>query len=551
MNSLPVIVRELRVEARHTMNYWLRVLGATLMLVAAGLVMINLRGGIAGKGNEMFTVLQPTLFSLILVLVPIMTCDCISRERREGTLGLLFLTPLRPVDVGLAKALSAVLRASTLILAVMPILAIPLLLGGISGKDLLRAALMDGMALVGAIAAGLMASSRCRAFSRAALLALLFSGTALLILGNVQVLYFLQQLFSGKVGPAPDEPMPAWVFIFLTTIGPWMLSSGAGGLWQQTPSLTTAPVLWVCFSQFVLSIVLLIATLALLNRNLRTLSVETGMSQRQIWWWKTFCTPKLFKRTFSRISRGLLNRNPIGWLQRRTWSARLSTWGWLAVLIVTESFLVTTSNQSFGGNWNSLMNAQPIFAAFLGIGITFSAADSFRNERETGALELLLVTPLSVRQILAGRLFGLWGQYLPVLVLLLGAWGYTSSWQLWQNAVDLSGIRFAFGLIFVSSFLALPFIGLYESLRRKHFFTAWLSTLARGLVIPIFGPGIVGLAWHWSFFQVTGVRFYSPAGDVTLLRLMIAAALIQGSFALRAAHKFQQNLNERQFATTM
>src|ERR1044071_9279281 len=38
------------------------------------------------------------------VLAPILlTADCVSRERREGTLGLLFLTDLRGIDVILGK----------------------------------------------------------------------------------------------------------------------------------------------------------------------------------------------------------------------------------------------------------------------------------------------------------------------------------------------------------------------------------------------------------------------------------------------------------------
>ena len=36
---------------------------------------------------------------------------------------------------------------------------------------------------------------------------------------------------------------------------------------------------------------------------------------------------------FRRWMRRKLERNPIGWLEQRTWSGRLVTWGWFAVLI--------------------------------------------------------------------------------------------------------------------------------------------------------------------------------------------------------------------------
>src|SRR5690606_29066063 len=196
--------------------------------------------------------------------------------------------------------------------------------------------------------------------------------------------------------------------------GPWVFCSGIADSWQTSPWATSPAVLQLSLGQMLAAGALLLLTLWLLNRNLRKLSVETGLTKRQHWWWQTFCTPRLFKRTFTRVNRGLLNRNPIGWLQRRTWTARITTWGWLGALVTVEAFLVTGRM-----GWNGLMEVQPVIAAFLGVGITFSAADSFRKERETGALELLLVTPLTVRQVIWGRLFGLWGQYLPMFLLLI------------------------------------------------------------------------------------------------------------------------------------
>lgn len=547
MNSLPVIVRELRSEARHSLNYWLRVLGAAVMLVMAVLVGIAHDGRLAGKGGAMFGVLQPTLFSLIWLLVPIMTCDCISRERREGTLGLLFLTPLRPVDVGVAKALSGILRAFTLILAILPVIAIPLLLGGVSGQDLLRAALMDLMALIGAITAGLLASSRCRAFSRAALLSVLLAALALLILGNLQIAWFLHQLFAGTLGPVPNEPLPFWAFVAFITVGPWVMCSNVAEIWQQAPIATNSRVLWVCAGQVMAALGLLLVTLALLNRSLRRLSVESGLTQRQFWWWKTFCTPRLFKRTFIRVNRGLLNRNPIGWLQRRTWTARVATWGWLGALVAIEAFLVTFNNQAGMAGWDDVMEAQPFIAALLGVGIAFSAGDSFRQERETGALELLLVTPLTVRQVIVGRLFGLWGQYLPVFVLLLATWWYTASWQLWKSAEDLSPLRHGIALAYTASFVCVPVIGLTQSLRRRNFFTAWLMTATLGLAVPLLIPLGALLIWRWALVLVTGL----PAGfgNETLLFVLLAAAIVQALFAWRALRAVTRDLEQRQFAT--
>ena len=41
----------------------------------------------------------------VLVIVSALSSDSISREKREGTLGLLFLTPLGSRDIVIGKAL--------------------------------------------------------------------------------------------------------------------------------------------------------------------------------------------------------------------------------------------------------------------------------------------------------------------------------------------------------------------------------------------------------------------------------------------------------------
>lgn len=538
MNALPVIVRELRSESRLPLNYWLRVVGVGVMLITAGIVVVNLEGRIAGKGDEMFNVLQPTLFSLVWLLVPIMTCDCISRERREGTLGLLFLTPLRPVDVSIAKALSGIMRALTLILAVLPVIAIPLLLGGVSGKDLLRAAMMEIMSLIGAITAGLLASSRCREFSRASLLGMLYSAVVLIVLGSLQTIPAMIKIAGGAFG-GPGQLMP-WVIVAFSLLGPWITGSGWGNSWRLSPWATRPDTLWLSLWQILAAAFLLLATLLFLNRKLRRLAMETGMSNRQLWWWKTFCTPRVFTRMFHRINRGLLNRNPIGWLQRRTWTARLSTWGWLGILVMVESFLVTFTNQIPNWSWSNLMDRQPEIGLFIAAAMAFSAADSFRRERETGALELLLVTPLTVRQVVTGRLFGLWGQYLPVYLLMLGTWWYTASWQLWQNTADLHNVRLGMALIFTSTFILSPIIGLQQSLQRRHFFNAWFITALLTLIIPLLVPHLI--------MDTSGVFPSNSYTASNMVTYAVMVTLLQGAFAYRAAHKVHDDLTERRFA---
>src|SRR5207253_8455609 len=139
-------------------TYYLRTLGVAATLVAS--VLFGLEQGFGPKlGGRLFASLHFTLFCAIWILVPLLTADCISRERREGTLGLLFLTELRGADIVMAKGLAHGLRALTLWVAVLPVIAIPFMLGGLSVTEILLSLLVDLSAMCWALAAGLLAST--------------------------------------------------------------------------------------------------------------------------------------------------------------------------------------------------------------------------------------------------------------------------------------------------------------------------------------------------------------------------------------------------------
>ena len=181
MTVLPVIARELRASARQPFTYYLRVVGVTVLLLASLLFGLHF-GFEPALGRPLFGALHGTLFSAIWLLVPLLTADCISRERREGTLGLLFLTPLTGTDIVVAKGLVHGLRAITLWLAVLPVLTVPFLMGGVSWSQAALSALVNANAICWALAAGLLASAWSKAWLRALLVATLLACVFLLLL---------------------------------------------------------------------------------------------------------------------------------------------------------------------------------------------------------------------------------------------------------------------------------------------------------------------------------------------------------------------------------
>src|SRR3989442_4816319 len=137
--------------------------------------LLVLGGARSELGGLLFGGFRGPFFLSIWIWVPLLTADTISREKREGTLGLLFLTPLTPIGIVFGKSLIHTIRAITLFLAVLPALALPFLLGGLSWKDCVVSLLLNSSALMLALGAGLLASTLATDSRRALALALVFS----------------------------------------------------------------------------------------------------------------------------------------------------------------------------------------------------------------------------------------------------------------------------------------------------------------------------------------------------------------------------------------
>ena len=168
---LPVVQRELREGARRPFNYWLRVGGGLAGILSIYSINQTHFTSPSEEGMQLFTGLHLLILGLIIGVVPAMSADCIAREKREGTLGLLFLTPLNGFGIVLGKGFMQAFRAFTLWLAVLPIIVIPFVAGGITWPDVFSALTIEFCVTLLALAAGILASSLATARSMAFILA--------------------------------------------------------------------------------------------------------------------------------------------------------------------------------------------------------------------------------------------------------------------------------------------------------------------------------------------------------------------------------------------
>src|SRR5439155_2965567 len=305
----PVTLRELQAEARHSFTYWLRVLGAGAALLAAVWVLV-ITYVAANEGGLLFSRLHLTLFCSIWLLVPMVTADCISRERREGTLGLLFLTPLTARSIVVAKGLAHGLRAMTLCLAVLPVLTIPFLMGGVSWQEAVISATTNLSSFCWALAAGLLASSRTRGWVQSLAWALIVADLFGLIFGVLQCLAYDVVLSSNGLGSYSGQFNWSWysvVGFFLASD----VSETCKRLLLRLPPTGQSHLLWASGATALISLGTLFLLTQLASRNVRRRWQEEPLSARRLWWARTFCTPILWLRLFRRWMRWKLERNPI------------------------------------------------------------------------------------------------------------------------------------------------------------------------------------------------------------------------------------------------
>jgi len=535
MNAWPVIHRELRAQSRQVFTYWLRVVGAAAVIAMAIFFTANV-GLRPDAGSALFSFLHGILQISIWLLVPMLAADCLSRERREGTLGLLFLTPLTARDIVLAKGVVHGLRAATLLLAAVPVAMLPALIGGVSWRQVVASAALNAAAACLALAAGLVASASSKSWIRSLLAAYVWS--AILAFGMCSALlgFMTQALKGGR----PFSMFNIWQgFQLALGINPeffmssYYYRSGLTFFDNNTSkrlfdAVMTASLMVLLVAAVVFLLALLVAAWVT-SRAWQERPPHPLMTRLT----RVFCTPMLMQDLLKRWMRHTLERNPIGWLERRAWSGRLVIWGWLAVMISIYSLLVSNANYLY----RSLDTIHVVMGTLLVGSLAVNSASSFRRERETRVLELLLISPVKEWQIIGCRLRGLWGQFLPSIILLFAGWVYLAAATHRGDNTAALILRMSVALV------AVPVIGLYFSLVCRSLLAAvtWtflLGVLLPGNVLPLVNLTFALMYWHGFAHSVAPVMN-------SLLHPALLQAILAGVLIIR----LQRRLVHRNFAT--
>lgn len=419
MTLPPIIERELRVASRLPWTYWLRVLVAAVALFVAAWLLLLVEWNGAGTNPSGEVIYYPVAaVGLLLALAAgsLFTADSVSTEKRDGTLGLLFLTDLRPHEILLGKFVAHGLAALYCQMAIVPILGLSLLMGGISMSDCIRMAAVLMVVTFTSLSLGLLSSVLTREVRRAVgvntLLSLAAWGGGFVVYGVLLLIH----LWRGG-GDVPN----GW--------NDWLLTLNPFAAFTASRSMLPG-VTWtreylqsLAFSGGCGVVALLVATWRLprcwQDRGARPARRGvSGMLQRL-----RFPGPGMADRFRGR----LLDVNPVLWLSARHWIR-----GWLvwAVLFVVVALSVVFTWEVFRSEVDpgfkagavligALMASAVVIHLVLKSWMANEAPRQFLEDRATGAMELLLTTSLTDREILDGRWRALRRQFLGPMVATL------------------------------------------------------------------------------------------------------------------------------------
>jgi ABC-type transport system involved in multi-copper enzyme maturation permease subunit len=380
MSFLPLVTLELRAAARRKSTYRIRRWTALFAMVTSLFFLMAGSFGSRNVGQSLFGFLTTYAVGLILLSGIFLTADCLSEEKRQGTLGLLFLTDLKGYDVVLGKFIARSLNAFYGLLALLPIAAISLLLGGLTGGEFWRmvVALINFLfvsLVIGTFVSSLVRESRAATGGTFLFVIMLFGGLPLI--GSLTTPVHALKALTYATYISPSYPClwsgdifyrtgraSYWLTLFASHLFGWFLLGLASWLlprvWQEKPLVSERK-----------------GIVSRLRRRGRGTPAQRAKAREK-----------------------LLPINPILWLIGDEPTLRRIVWA----LVALWAALITIFSWQIG-NEAVLV---PIYATKLfGFAFKIIAASQacrfFVESRKSGALELLLCTPLRNRDIIRGQ----------------------------------------------------------------------------------------------------------------------------------------------------
>jgi ABC-type transport system involved in multi-copper enzyme maturation permease subunit len=467
----PVFHREVVIAPRRQRIYVLRTVYASALLVLiltawwvlSGTQRIRDVGDYARFGSILFQIFSPLQLAWSAFFAAVVAAAAVAQEKDRRTLVLLLLTRLNNCELVLGKWLAVALYVFVMLLASLPVFLALAMLGGISGAQIARVyAVTAASVLVCGSLGSLSALARDKTFQALALTVLCF--VFWLALGEILASGILGETLGGVSSQTWASGISPWRAV-LAAARPFADPVAALGPVQTPVNLFLLVALTAA------AVLNLIAIAGVRRWNTtqdaapaaeeERLAPEPLLADRGASGRPAGSQAGAWERDKSAGRSRTVWNNPILWREIRTWAygrkilfIRLAYWFFFALAVAGAHWLLRT------GQWTSYASggvvlAPLIFLSLILLGV--QAVTALTSERDVKALDLLLVTDLTPKEIVFGKLGGVLYNAKDILLLpllLLAYLGFSGALSAENALLLLSGVTVVFAFCAVLGFHA-------------------------------------------------------------------------------------------------
>jgi hypothetical protein len=361
-------------------------------------------GDLAWFGAAVFQVLAPLQLAVAMPFSLLLVASFVALEKDRKTFDLLLLSRLSNVDLVLGKLLAGLITVFVVLISAWPVFLILSLLGGVSSSQIFR---VQTVTLLAALAAGSLGSLFALWREKT------FQAVAMSTLALVLWIASWELVAAGALG---ETLLGVTSETWAIAMSPWQallfaakpqFDSAVNGDWQTDP----VRLHWAAM----LGIALLLNTIAIARvrvwnppREIRPTSDENAEAVGRV-------GPA--SSTSVHSAGGHVRPvwdNPVLWREVRTWAygrrVVLIHFAYGIVFLLCAAAVVGTPDGPAAGRVENAIHAsaKPLAALMVVslILLNAQAVTSLTNERDSRALDLLLVTDLTPKEIVFGKLGG-------------------------------------------------------------------------------------------------------------------------------------------------
>ncbi len=449
--------------------------------------------------------------------------DVISAERREGTLGVLFLTSLRSWELLVGLALAAGARFLLCLVAIVPVLMLPILSGGVAWAEVLRQCLNVLVVVWLGIAVGIFWSVLCREAKTSAL-----SSVVTLFLVSILPLSVALFLASG-IGRGPS-------FLEIFIAGPAFMVPLSlteilkqESVWAYVVSVLGVTVFGVVFFLLARSC---FEVLWRREARGRSASREVRKSENRFLRMiqKDWIVPTFERRHALRFPDGVSPYEVLA----GSYSRDLPFLRIVIPVLALIYFLVSVAAIQVGSSlmrsefyWLSI-SSLVLLDFMVRLNVCIEAPRQITTDRKSGMLELILTTPLPNRQIVLSLLTGM-AKTQQGKGFLLAAAHLFQAMLLAANGMSLGAngmsyetpkmiaLHLGLGILSAVDVQTIQRLGVWYGLHGLSVQRSWLQLAFFAYLLPLFvllfilggvgrGQWVVGVVlivlWHWARWRV-------------------------------------------------